>query len=99
MHYVYILYSRKLDRYYIGQTNLKPEERLNQHNNRLNPNSYTSNGIPWELYLILECNSRTHAQKVEQHIKKMKSKKYINNLLKYPEMRNKLLCRFEKQSN
>ena len=48
-----------------------------------------------ELYLVLPCNSREQAQKVERHIKKMKSKTYINNLFKYPEMREKLLKRFE----
>ena len=30
--YVYILYSQKLDRFYIGQTALPPEQRLAEHN-------------------------------------------------------------------
>jgi putative endonuclease len=31
--------------------------------------------------------------KIERHIKKMKSKKYIQNLKKYPEMVEKLLIK------
>ena len=95
MFHVYILFSKKLDRFYIGQTTLAIEERLDQHNKGFNENSFTTKGRPWELYLLLTCNSREQAQKVERHIKKMKSKTYINNLFKYPEMREKLLKRFE----
>ena len=95
MFTVYILYSRKLDRYYTGQTDLPAKERLDQHNNRFNTNSFTSKGIPWELYLVLACRTRKQAQKVEFHIKKMKSKKYINNLFQYPEMRKKLLDKYD----
>ena len=49
--------------------------------------SYTSKGIPWVLFLVLECTSREQARKVELHIKRMKSKQYIRNLKKYSEMR------------
>ena len=38
MH-VYILYSEKLDRFYIGQTALPPEQRLEEHNTACNENS------------------------------------------------------------
>jgi len=31
-----------------------------------------------------------HAIRMEKHIKKMKSKVFIQNLKKYPELRNKL---------
>ena len=94
MHHVYILYSEKIDAYYTGNTDLNPKERLKQHNAKHNKNSYTTKGIPWELFLILECKTRLQAQKVELHIKKMKSRKYINNLKLYPEMQEKLLTRF-----
>ena len=94
-YYVYIIFSGKLNRFYIGSTNLQPEERLNQHNTGYNNNSFSLKGIPWVAFLHLECNSREQARKVEMHIKKMKSKKYINNLKQYPEMQEKLLKRFE----
>ncbi|MCO6475136.1 MAG: GIY-YIG nuclease family protein, partial [Phaeodactylibacter sp.] len=76
-HHVYILFSRKLGRYYIGNTELPPNERLKQHNQAYNAGSFTIKGIPWELFLVLSCTSREQARKVELHIKKMKSKKYI----------------------
>ena len=94
-HHVYILFSKRLDRYYIGNTDLPPDKRLKQHNQACNPGSYTTKGIPWSLYLVLKCISREQARKVELHIKKMKSKKYIQNLRQYPEMRQRLLNRFE----
>jgi len=40
--YVYILYSEKLDRFYVGQTALPPEQRLEEHNSARNENSFTT---------------------------------------------------------
>ncbi len=94
---VYILYSNKLDRFYTGNTELGIEERLEQHNSAYNKDSYTIKGIPWELYLTIECSSRYQARKVELHIKKMKSKKYIQNLKKYSEMKLKLLEKYKEE--
>ena len=74
--YVYILYSEKLDRFYVGQTALSPKQRLEEHNNAHNENSFTSRGIPWTLFLTIACDSREHAKGVERHIKRMKSKAY-----------------------
>jgi putative endonuclease len=34
------------------------------------------------------------ARKIETHIKAMKSKKYINNLKKYPEISLKLIAKY-----
>lgn len=95
MHHVYILYSKKLDKFYIGNTDLLPLERLNQHNTSFNKGSFTTRGIPWILFLELSCSSRLQARKVELHIKKMKSRKYINNLKQYSEMQEKLLQRYD----
>jgi putative endonuclease len=95
MYSVYILYSGKLERYYIGSTDLEPQERLFEHNSKRNNNSFTTRGIPWELFFVLFCNSRLQARQIELHIKKMKSRKYIQNLKKYPEMQEKLLVRYQ----
>ncbi len=95
MHHVYILYSKTLDRFYIGNTDLLPEKRLEQHNSSFNSGSFTTKGIPWILFLEIPCQSRLQARQVELHIKKMKSRKYINNLKQYSEMRIKLLKRFD----
>ena len=93
MYFVYILYSVKLGKYYIGQTH-DVELRLCRHNEGYYDN-WTSKGLPWILFLTLSCKNRKQAFAVEKHIKSMKSKKYIENLAQYPEMREKLIFRFE----
>jgi len=95
--YVYILYSRKLDKYYIGNTSLHPSERLEEHNTVRNPNAFTSKGIPWDLYYFIQCESRIQARRIEAHIKRMKSKRYIQNLSVYPEIERRLLEKYADQ--
>ncbi len=90
MHFCYILYSTKFNRYYTGET---PDvnARLLYHNSyELNTNS-TKAGIPWEIKLIIPCDDRIHAIRVEKHIKRIKSKHFIENLLKYPELVQKIV--------
>lgn len=94
-YFVYILYSEKLNRYYTGSTNLEPTDRLKQHNEGFNDNGYTTRGIPWKLFLTMECQTREQSRQVELHIKRMKSKKYIENLNKYEELRQKLLDHYQ----
>jgi putative endonuclease len=90
MHYVYIIQSEKTNRFYIGETT-EIHQRLRYHNSKeLNTNS-TKSGIPWSLFLTIEVKDRIHGRKVESKIKKMKSRVYIENLAKYPEMIEKLL--------
>ena len=91
---VYILHSQKLDRFYIGQTTLSPSTRLEQHNSDHFPLQFTKSGVPWTLFLVIKCQNRTHAILVEKHIKQMKSKAYIQNLIRYPEMVEKLTLRY-----
>jgi putative endonuclease len=95
MSYVYLLYSQRLDRYYTGATQYSPEERLLQHNNKHYKSSYTFSGIPWEIYFVIRCETISQARAIEGHIKRMKSKTYIENLKKYPEMSNKLLQQYQ----
>ena len=75
---VYILYSQSKDKYYIGYTQ-DPEERLTEHNSGATPS--TRPGIPWKMVYKEECEDKTTAIKRENKIKKMKSRKYIENLL------------------
>lgn len=92
MDTVYILYSPKLDKFYIGQTT-DLNSRLLQHNDP--DSSYsTKGGQPWEIFLTMNCNSIAHAMKLERHIKNMKSKKFILNLKQYPELLERTLQRF-----
>ena len=89
MDCVYILYSEKLKRYYIGYT-ADLGTRLEFHKNAA-AHKYTSKANDWNDFLKIDFHSKTQALQIEQHIKKMKSKIYIENLLKYPEMIVKLL--------
>ena len=90
--HVYILFSSELNRFYIGSTIIPVDERLERHlENYYGSKKFTSKAKDWSLYLSIECTSKEQALKIEKHIKKMKSKKYIENLSKYPEMVRKLL--------
>ena len=64
MFFVYILFSKKLNRYYIGTTD-NVEKRLFEHNSGLYVNSFTMRGIPWELSLSYTCESSEKAYKLE----------------------------------
>jgi putative endonuclease len=94
MAIVYILYSNKLSRFYIGFTTLSITERLHQHNTMFYSNKFTGKADDWENFLTIECSSVKQAIHIEKQIKKMKSSKYINNLKKYPEMIDSLRKRF-----
>jgi putative endonuclease len=95
MYYCYILYSEKLDRYYIGATSLSPEGRLEQHLSGYYQNSkFTAKAHDWILFMSIECASYAQAREIESHIKSMKSKKYIANLKQYPEIIQKFLDKY-----
>src|SRR6187549_2337724 len=87
----YILYSELYNRFYIGATHEDPTTRLQKHNNKFYGGTSTSYTNDWELFLFIACSSYPQAINVERHIKKMKSTSYIFNLVKYPEMIEKLL--------
>ena len=91
--FVYILYSEKLDKFYIGYS-AKPEERLLYHNDPVGNSIWTKRGIPWAKFLIIPCSSEKQAVNIERHVKKMKSKKYILDLLNYPELVHKLQLKY-----
>ncbi len=80
MFYIYILYSENADKYYIGQTD-NVERRLLEHN-EFSENSFTSKYRPWVLMAKFAVgNSRGVALKIEKHIKKQKSRKYIEQII------------------
>ena len=78
MIYLYILKSQKTGKYYVGQTN-DLDKRLSYHNSGYNKS--TRGGSPWSLVYKLPCQSREEAVRLENHIKKKKSKKYIDRLI------------------
>ncbi|PKP29122.1 MAG: endonuclease [Bacteroidetes bacterium HGW-Bacteroidetes-18] len=93
MAYVYILYSKTLHSHYVGSCkNL--ENRLFEHNNSTFENSYTSKAKDWVFILKIENLGYQQARDIEKHIKRMKSKIFIENLKKYPELVEKLKTRY-----
>jgi len=89
--FCYIIYSKSINRYYVGYTS-EIKERLKFHNNgTFGKKSFTSNATDWEIFLLFPCETIEQAVFMESGIKKKKSRKYIENLKKYPEMIDKIL--------
>ncbi|MCU0457929.1 MAG: GIY-YIG nuclease family protein [Bacteroidales bacterium] len=65
-------------RYYTGYSS-DPSERLIEHNLGATPS--TRSGRPWTLVYTEEFRDKTTAIRREREIKKMKSRKYIENLV------------------
>jgi putative endonuclease len=77
--YLYILYSKSLDKYYIGSTG-DISDRLERHNT--GRSIYTKSGIPWELKYFEEYETRSNAYKREQEIKSWKDRQMIEDLVR-----------------
>ena len=94
MYCVYILYSAKLNRFYIGTTN-DLTRRMEEHNSGINANSFTYRGIPWELYYVIEFLESHQAYAIEAYLKRMKSSSYLKKLKGNPEITRWLIKKFE----
>ena len=93
MYYVYIIQSLADGTYYTGITgNL--EKRLIHHNSEQFNKGITKRKSPWKYFFVLEVNNRSKALRIEKHIKRMKSRIYIQNLKKYPEIAKKLINKY-----
>jgi putative endonuclease len=75
----YIIYTPSFDKFYVGATQEDVQARLEKHNTKGYDNTSTAYTNDWEIYLIIECGSYAQAINIERHIKKMKSKIYIQN--------------------
>ena len=73
---VYILFSRKTLRYYVGQTN-NIEKRINRHNSGYVPS--TKSGVPWIIITVIQCKDRAEALKLEKKIKKRGIKRFLED--------------------
>ena len=78
MFYVYILYSKSSDRYYVGYCS-DLATRLEKHNAGATPS--TKPYRPWLIVYSEEYVNKTDAIKREIEIKNKKSRKYIESLL------------------
>ncbi len=96
MYNCYLLYSKKLDKFYIGSTIITPNDRLERHLKKYyGKTKYTALADDWVLFHIIECETFEQSRKIEKHIKRMKSKIYNHNLKKYPEISKKLLIKYK----
>jgi putative endonuclease len=77
-YFTYILYSESKDQYYIGSCE-ELTTRIKRHNDGATPS--TKIGRPWKVVWFNEHGSRTDALQQENHIKKMKSRIYIEKLI------------------
>jgi putative endonuclease len=78
MPFTYILYSEKLDKYYVGSC-VNMERRFYEHN--IGHSKFTSTGIPWKIVHKEEFETELLAIQRERTIKKMKSRKFIEKLI------------------
>ena len=90
---VYILFSKTGDCFYVGSCR-DLTKRVEQHIAKKYKNSFTTKYSDWETYFSIDNLKYTQARKIETHIKKMKSKTYIQNLKKYPEISERLVEKY-----
>ena len=78
MGIVYILFSKKLNKFYIG-VSVDIDRRLNEHNS--GKSKFTSRGVPWQLMYTEVFPTLIEAKKRELQIKKRKSRIYLQELI------------------
>ena len=78
--FVYILYSEKYDRFYIGQTS-DIQDRLRRHN--AGYELATAPYKPWALKLFLQKSSRKESMELEKKIKNLSRKRITEFIKKY----------------
>ncbi len=81
-YYIYILYSNKADKYYVGYSP-NPDKRLSEHNSYENKSKFTAKYQPWELKATFVVSDNAgSAMKVERFIKRQKSRRFIEELIR-----------------
>lgn len=93
MAIVYILYSQLIDAYYVGSCK-DLSSRFKEHLSKKYPQSFTAQTDDWKIFIQIDELTYLQARNIEEHIKNMKSRSYIENLSKYPEMRLKLINKY-----
>ena len=76
--YVYIVFSVKLHKFYVGSTN-NLQRRFEDHNR--GKTKFAKQGMPWKLVYHEAFPDRYSAYNREMEIKKKKSRQYIERLI------------------
>jgi putative endonuclease len=79
MFAVYILFSEKIKKYYVGSC-ADFDRRFHEHNS--GQSDFTRSGVPWKLIVTIELPTRAEATRLEQKIKKRGIKRYLDQF--YP---------------
>jgi putative endonuclease len=79
MPYTYVLFSQSLDRFYIGSTELAPDQRLKKHLS--NHAGFTAKAKGWNIVFCQEFQTIADARRREMQLKKWKSKAMIEKLI------------------
>jgi putative endonuclease len=82
MYSIYVLWSYKLHKRYVGSTEKTPEDRLIEHNHGKTP--FTSNGIPWILIHSESYPTLSEARKRELFLKSGVGRKWLDENMKIP---------------
>ena len=78
MYTVYIIYSSKIDKYYIGYS-ANVQDRLAKHNR--NSKGYTASGRPWVLVYTEILSTKKEAMAREKQLKNWKNPKRLKSLI------------------
>ena len=79
MYYFYILYSKTMDRYYIGHTN-ELSGRVRRHNS--SHKGFTGKASDWKVVYKEQFASKEEAYQRERQVKTWKNRARIENLIK-----------------
>ncbi|NOY51157.1 MAG: GIY-YIG nuclease family protein [Chlorobi bacterium] len=80
MYVVYVLYSLKFDKIYVGITS-DLIARFHSHN-ELSPKGWTKNFRPWTVFHLEFLESKKEALKREKQLKSAKGREWIRNEIK-----------------
>ena len=78
MPHTYILFSEKLNNYYVGSTS-NINRRIEDHNR--GKENFKSTGMPWSIAYSETFGNLADARRREFQIKKQKSRSYIERLI------------------
>ncbi|MFT5336855.1 MAG: putative endonuclease [Sphingobacteriales bacterium] len=68
--------------------------RLEQHNTHFYKTAFTRRASDWVICLQIKGFEHEQSRNVERNIKKMKSVVYLKHLARYPEMQDRLICKY-----
>lgn len=76
MHFVYVLFSFKFNRSYVGMTK-NIQQRLSEHN--IKKNTSTKAFVPWEVVYTEEYNTQVEARIREKYLKTAAGRRWRKN--------------------